>query len=260
MYKREFCKPDTTLNRRTWVTAWQKFQLVWLSQKKFSLRSKFFKLHLQHHFITTQAARNKYVNMQWIILHSIWAQRPINWKVFFKKVEPWFNWVLLFCSVATTEIQLIQGTEHQCSTCSITDLTLYNKENQTMRGPGVLVPRTVRKGPVPSRFMLPSWHYFQRGSPTLQALGEDVNVPKTNCHHFFWTHNAVNTVSSQNKFNAKIISIKWEHKACCWVSIYSVFLHPRDNFRFLLIKPLLWQSVEANPSCHIWAMKTLIVH
>lgn len=146
MHRRELCKPDKTLNRRTWLTGWQKVQLAWLSQKHFSLRSGFFKLNLQHHFITTQAARNKYVNMQWIILHFFWAQRSINWKAFFKKVEPWRSWLVLFCSVATSEIQVIQGTGHKCCTCSITDLTLHNKENQTMRGPGVLLPRAGRKG------------------------------------------------------------------------------------------------------------------
>lgn len=94
----------------------------------FSFRSGFIKLHLQHHFITTQAARNKYVNMQWAILHFIWAQRPISWKVFFKKVEPWGNLSSSIYSVATTKIQLIHGTEHQHSTCSITKLTLCNKK------------------------------------------------------------------------------------------------------------------------------------
>lgn len=132
MHGREFCKPDKTLKRKTWLTGWQKLQLAWLSQKFFSLRLGFFKLHLQHHFITTQAARNKYVNMQWIILHFIWAQRCINWNTFFKKVEPWCSWLVLFCSVPKPETQVTQGTGHQCSICSITDLTLYNKENQTL--------------------------------------------------------------------------------------------------------------------------------
>lgn len=107
---------------------------MWLSQKHFSLRSGFFKLHLQHHFITTQAARNKYVNMQWIILHFIWAQRPINWKVFFKKLEPWSNCTSSICSVATTKMQLMQGTEHQCSICSSTEWTCITKKIRQWEG------------------------------------------------------------------------------------------------------------------------------
>lgn len=124
MHRIEFCKPDKSLNRETWLTGWQKFQSMWLSQEHFPSGQAL----LNFIYNTTSLPLKQQETIQWAILHFIWAQRPISWKVFFKKVEPWGNLTSSIYSVATTKIQLIHGTEHQHSTCSITELTLCNKK------------------------------------------------------------------------------------------------------------------------------------
>lgn len=86
VHRRTFCKPDKTLNTGRWLIGCQRFQSMWLSQEHFSPRSGFITFHLQHHFITTQTARNKYVNMQCKMLGLIWPQRAISWNIFFNKV------------------------------------------------------------------------------------------------------------------------------------------------------------------------------